>query len=156
MPQGFVSLHGRRIGLTSTGGIGQYLDSTGGGSSAVTLYSQMWGPALHTDVASSVGSTIQNAGIVTMTSASATAVTGHEIAAPVKGVELMVHIDTSASEVSLGSTSTAIVFASTVAAAAGSTLFAAAANLAGTVVTLRGRSTAEWLIVGSTTNLAVG
>src|SRR3990167_7892896 len=33
----FKSLFGRQIGLTSTGGIGQYMTSTGGGSSIVNM-----------------------------------------------------------------------------------------------------------------------
>ncbi len=152
---GFHSLHGRRIGLTSTGGIAQYLDKDGKGSTAVVQYAKMWGAGQHATVTSTIASTLANSGFTTLSSGSATALV-FEIKAPVVGVENTIHIDTSASEISFGGTSTSIIFASTVAVAGGSTLFLSRANLAGVNVILKGISTTEWSIFGSTTTLVVG
>lgn len=151
-----TSKHGRQMAISSSGGWVSAFNSTGRMSTAVELAAQMWGPAMHNNVSSTVASTIGNVGITTMTSGSATAITGFEIIAPVQGGYKEIHIDTSASEISFGGTSTAIIFASTIVTANGSTMFVSAANAAGTVITLRGMSTAQWAIIGSTTNLAIG
>ena len=162
-----TSIHGRRLMLTSTGAI---LDSEGyaavmkstadvAQNSTALLFSQL-GVSHQSNVASSVASTLTNYGFQLLSSASATAITGFEIAAPVAGVTKEIHFDTSATEFSLGGTSTAVVFASTLVTANGSTLFVSdvvgGGGIADTVVILRGISATRWAIIGSTTNLAIG
>jgi hypothetical protein len=166
-PVRLVSIHGNRVGLNSTGALvtidkGSTMYRTVVSSSAdvvqnstALLFNQL-GVSHQSEVASSVASTLTNYGVQTMSSASATAITGFEMESPVQGVSKVIHIDTSASEITIGGTSTAIIFASTIVTANGSTMFLSAANLAGTVVKLQGRSTAEWIVTGSTTNMTIG
>ena len=148
-----TSIHGRRLGLSSTGGIITGYNSTGQISTALEASAQMWGPAMN-DSVTAVTSTIGNAGFTALTVATATAIT-FEIAAPVEGVYKEIHIDTSASEISLGGPTTDITFRGT-AAGVGSTMFLSAANLAGRTITLRGMSTARWANIGSTNAVTIG
>ena len=152
-----TSIHGRRLGLSSTGGIITGSKPSGAGSTLIEMAAQMWGPGIQESIAAAtaVASTLVNYGISTISSASATAI-AFEVARPEIGVYKEIHIDTSASEISMGGTSTAIIFASTVAVAAASTAFFSRANLAGTVITLRGKSTAEWIFTGSTASVTIG
>ena len=160
-----TSLHGRRFGLSSSGALmtnekgtryAAVMKSTADvvQNSTALLFSQS-GVNAQTDVSSTVGSTLTNYGLQTITSGTSTAIATFEIAAPVAGVMKEIHIDTSASEVTLGGTATDVVFKPT-AAGAGSTLFLSAINLAGTVVVLRGKSATQYQVIGSTTNITIG
>jgi len=163
------SIHGRKLALSSTGaivdknGYGALMKNSTGAvqtsSTALTYVGELTvdGYRLNaqSDVASSVGSTFTNYGRQTMSSASATAMTAHEIAAPVADVEKEILIQTSASEFTLGGTATAVVFQPAV-AGAGSSLFVAKANLAGTTIKLRGISATQWAVVGSTDGVVIG
>lgn len=156
-----TSIHGRRLGISSTSGIIAGGDGTtpGNGSTIFGLAAQMWGSVMNQSIAiaTTLGTTMVNYGITTISSGDgSTVITASELARPEQGVYKEIHIGASASEVSIGSTSTAIVFASTVAVVAASTMFFSRANLAGTVITLRGVSTAEWIVTGSTTSLTIG
>ena len=169
-----TSIHGRRLALSSTGALvdanayGALMkNSTGAIQSSSTLLTyvgevEVAGHRIvaQSAVASSVASTLTNYGFQSLSSASATAMTAFEIAAPVAGTSKEIYIDTSASEFSLGGTATDVIFASTLVTANVSTLFASSAaaggGLADTVIILRGISTTQWAIMGSTVNLAVG
>ncbi len=157
-----TSLHGKKFGISSTGGlITPPVTGSSGSTLPHTMAAQMWGEGMHAFIPSTVGSTISNYGLTTMTSGSATslnataAVTTFEIGRPEPGVHKYIHIDTSASEITFGSTSTAIVFQSTL-QGAGSTLFASTNNLAGALVHLIGETTARWILAGSTTPFTIG
>lgn len=152
-----VSKHGRRFGLNSTGAVvikdvnGIYasvVKSTADvvQNSTALLFSQL-GISLQADVSSTVGSTFTNFGVQTLTSGTATAIS-FEIAAPVAGVHKELYIETSASEMTLGSTSTAVVF-QPASAGEGSTMFLSAANLSGTNLVLRGVSATQWSLLSS-------
>lgn len=143
-----TSIHGRRLGLSSTGGLISAFTSTGGhNSSAYNMNAQMWGSGM-IDTVSAVTSTIGNAGVTSLAVATATAI-AFELEAPIAGIYKEIHIDTSASEISIGSPTTDVVFKASN-GGAGSTMFMAAANLSGAVIALRGRSTARWAVIGST------
>ena len=142
-----TSKHGRRLGLSSTGGFISAINSTGQMSTAMEMCAQMWGPAME-DSITAVTSTIGNTGVTSLAVATATAI-AFEIAPPVQGVYKEIHIDTSASEISLGSPTTDVVFVASN-KGAGSTMFMSAVNLSGQVISLRGRSTARWAVLGST------
>ena len=148
------SVYGRILGISSTRGIVQAVNSTGGASTAFTMAAQMWGDAMVDAITSTVVSTLSNFGFTSLSSGTATAIT-FEIAAPVLGVSKEIYIDTSASEATFGGTSTAIVFTS-VAQSAGSSMFFSAINLAGVGISLRGMSTARWAVSGSTHSLTIG
>lgn len=152
-----VSIHGRRVGLTSTGAL--YLQDAAGNIQAAVVESTagVINANIPATVSSTVASTLTNHGITLLSSASATAIT-MEITAPVAGVTKTIIIDTSSSELSLGGTATSILFQSTVAGAAGSTLFyAAAAPLAGkSAIVLKGVSATQYAVAGSTANITVG
>ncbi|HDZ73689.1 MAG TPA: hypothetical protein ENH55_13170 [Aurantimonas coralicida] len=124
------------------------------GSTVAVTFARANFPVAVGAVASSVGSTLTNAGFTSLSSSSSTALT-FEIAAPAIGVRKEIHIDTSASEISFGGTSTAIIFKGT-AGGAGSTLFLSGVNLAGATITLRGMSTAQWANIGSTAVVTIG
>lgn len=164
-----TSIHGRRLALSSTGAIvdknnyGALMkDSTGQIQTSST--------ALHFNgvltlagsnfesqgnVAASVGSTFTNYGRQVLASASATAMTAHEITAPVAGILKEIEIRTSGTEFTLGGTATSIIF-QPANNGVGSSLFIARAKLSGTTIRLRGISTSEWSVIGSTVGIVIG
>jgi hypothetical protein len=174
-PHVITSIHGKRVGLNSTGAL--IVDHSGTKYAAVTkssadalqgssafVYAGQGILTAQTAIPANASGVFTNYGRQSLSSASATsinataAVTTLQIAVPQAGIEKEILIDTSASEITLGNegASTATVFASTVAAAAGSSLFLSKANLAGTVIKLRGVSTTQWSIIGSTAGMTVG
>lgn len=150
----FYSLHGRSLGLTSTGGLAQYRDATGGQSTAVIMYAQMWGSGMVATTTSTGGATLSNSGVsVINTSASAATFL---IAAPVSGIRKEIYIVSSASALTFGGTSTSQVFMKIAGGIAGSTtltLIAAstADSLAGNALILRGLSTTQWGVMHGST-----
>jgi hypothetical protein len=164
-----TSIHGRRLALSSTGAIvdknayGALMkDSTGqirSSSTALSFVGVMTldGQNLNAQsaVAASVGSTFTNYGRQLLSSASATAMTAHEIAAPVAGILKEIEIRTSGTEFTLGGTATSIIF-QPANNAAGSSLFISRVKLAGTTIRLRGISTTEWSVIGSTAGIVIG
>lgn len=160
-PVRLTSIHGRRLALSSTGAI---VDSEGYGSvmkstadvvqnSTALMFSQV-GVNPQSGVSSSVASTLTSYGWEPISSGTATAIS-FEIAAPVAGVSKEIFIGTSASEATFGSPTTAIVFKPAI-AGVGSSMFFSAVNLAGTTIVLRGVSTSQWAVTGSTTALTIG
>jgi len=164
-----TSIHGRRLALSSTGaivdknGYGSLMkDSTGGikSSSTALSFNGVFSVAGNTldanaSVAASVGSTFTNYGRQLLATASATAMTAHEISAPVAGIEKEINIRTSGSEFTLGGTATSIIF-QPAAVGAGSSMFVSGATVAGRTIRLRGISTTEWAVIGSTVGITIG
>ena len=146
-----VTIHGRRLGISTTGGlIGRNATSTASGWDAAA---QMWGAGLHNSVSSSAA-TIGNAGVTSITAASATA-QRYTIAAPVLGIRKIINLDTSASEISFAGPTTTVIFQTTK-AGVGSTLFMTLANLAGKNLSLLGMSTLRYTVLGSTVGAIIG
>lgn len=146
------SLHGREVGIASTGGLIFGITSTGGGSTALTLFGQMWGQAL-LETVSSNGATISNSG-VTIISSDSTAGASFVLSAPVVGVQKEIHIQTPATDLNLGTSATTIYINTTLAeaAAGGSTLInivGPATGIGGAII-LRGLSTTQWSITSHT------
>ena len=164
-----TSIHGRRLALSSTGaivdknGYGALMKNSTGAiqtsSTSLTFNGVLQTEANNMNaqsaVAASVGSTFTNYGRQLLATASATAMTAHEIAAPVAGIEKEINIRTSGSEFTLGGTATSIIF-QPAAVGAGSSLFVAAATVAGRTIRLRGISTTEWAVIGSTVGITIG
>jgi hypothetical protein len=148
MPSGFVSIHGRRLGISSTGGISQYINSTGGGSTAITQHAQMWGSGLILTTTSTGGATLGNNG-VSLINTSATAAT-FSVAAPAAGVSKEIWLVSSASAITFNTTATSVVFKGHgKAASTAATL--TAASLDGVGILLRGFNSSEWgIVMGST------
>jgi len=153
------SIQGKRVGLSSTGGLITKVNTGVNSTLPHGMAAQMWGESMaRTVTMSTVNSTLDNYGTHHLTSTGSTSSSApvFELARPELGVKKTIHIDSSSSEFSLGGTSTAIVFASTYASANGSTMFLSKVNLAGTVIQLEGVSTARWMVSGSTTSIVVG
>ena len=148
MPKNFVSVHGRRLGLTSTGGIAQYLTNTGVGSSILN-YVQMWGSD-YVSTAPADGGLIPNSGI-TVIGAGTTNGSTFLVANPVAGLRKeFVFAVCTATALNFETTSTSAFFRTTGTAAAstGSThidVETTAVSFSGGL-TLMGISTAEWVI----------
>ena len=144
------SIRGRYLVLTSTNGLGQYVGSTGGDSTAVTVVAQMWGKGLTLTTTSTGDATLPNSGIsVINTSATAAAFL---LAAPVAGVMKQIFIVSSASALTFGGTSTSQVFMKIAGGSAGSTtLTLTDANLAGQALNLTGLSTTQWGVMHGST-----
>ncbi len=154
-----TSLHGRKFGLSSTGGLitPPEKDSTGS-TLPHTMAAQMWGEGMHAvHVMSTINSTLTNFGtsVLDSTGSTSSSAPTFEMGRPEQGVHKYVHIGASSSELTLGGTSTAIVFQSTN-DGAGSTLFCSAVNLSGKVIHLIGASTARWILAGSTAAITIG
>ncbi|HDZ73709.1 MAG TPA: hypothetical protein ENH55_13270 [Aurantimonas coralicida] len=163
-----TSIHGRRLGLGSTGAI---LQGSSDGTkyaalirstadmlqNSTALLASQWGLNAQSVVPSSVGSTLTNYGLESLSSASATLVTGHQLGTPVVGVIKTIHLDCSGSEIIFGGTSTAMVFRPAI-AGAGSSLSIVQLPLAGTVITLMGFASSEWTLisVGSSAAVVIG
>ena len=148
-----TSLYGRRIGLSSTGGLGSGYTSTGGqyASTAGQLgaIAQLWGDSMVTTT-SATGVTLSNNGVAILNTTS-TAGT-YLVSAPVVGVSKEIYIISSASALTFGGTSTSQVFMKIGAGTAGSTTVTLTdANLAGQVLLLRGLSATQWGIVNGST-----
>jgi hypothetical protein len=151
-PLVLTSIHGRRLGVNSSGAI--LAEHNGVMSAAVTETSAGLKSDAAAQSAIATGSTFTNFGRQAISSGTATA-QSLEIAAPVAGIEKEILIGTSASELTLGGTATAVIFKPAI-AGAGSSVFMSAVNLAGSVIKLRGVSTTQWSVIGSTTAMTIG
>lgn len=148
MPIMRTSIHGRRLGLSSTGGI----LAGSSGSTEFNSLAQMWGNDLFEDVSGATGA-ISNSGISVVTTDS-TSGSSMPVAAPVAGVYKEIVFQTSATALVLHTTAATIKFNSTLAeaAAGGSTTLTVAGATAGTggTLVLRGLSATAWQIVSAT------
>ena len=156
-----TSLHGRKFGLTSSGGVlareGStqqafiaLMQSTANVAGSTLLDMQVLkNRSVTAAVASSVGSTMNNYGTNVLSSGTATAVV-LQIAAPAVGQRVEILSRASASELSFGGTSTAILVG------AGTTAFLAmAAGVAGASIVLRGETTARYGVIGKSTDWVI-
>ena len=152
-----VSLHGRRLGISSSGGL-------------VSRPSTAPNTAIHFAEISSAG--VVNSSITTMTvqelksyvetiSSSAATMVNHglsvissdvinvsvlKLSAPISGLEKMIYGDSSASTVSLNTTSSDITFGASVLSSA--FVFDNAGGVRGTSLLLKGISTTRWALIG--------
>src|SRR3990167_551741 len=145
-----TSIHGRRLGISSTGGIIQAYNSTGKGSTQFDMTAQMWGQGMVATTTSTGGATLSNSGVsVINTSASAATFL---IAAPEIGVAKEIYVVSAASALTFGGTSTSQVFMKVGGGAAGSTtLTLIDASLAGQTLIMRGLSATQWGIMNGST-----
>jgi len=144
----FQSIKGRRLGLSSTNGISQYIGVAGTGATDVVGHAQMWG-AGYTTATTSTAAFLNNAGVHVLDVPSASVIS---IEAPVAGVSKEVWIVSSASAITFNTTATSEVFLTHGNGSGGSTAVTMqGANLAGLNLTLRGLSSSEWgVVTGST------
>ena len=152
MPQRMVtSIHGRRLGLSSTGGIIQALTSTGGGSSEFDLTAQMWGQGMVATHSSSEA-TLRNVGTNIISSATAASYL-FTMAAPVINARTEVFSQSSATTIVIDSGATTRFFQSTGAGLSTALTISLASTLGGCVgeaVTLLGLSTTRWAVMNKT------
>jgi hypothetical protein len=146
-----TSLHGRRFGLSSTGGLVSGAGSTGNQSTAIDAAAQMWGPSM-VESHTSAGDTLKNSGISIISSGSTNGAS-FVMSAPVTGVYKEVHFQTSATALTFNTTAVSIFFNSTLAegSSAGSTTlsFAQATAGLGGCLAMRGLSDTVWSIVSN-------
>lgn len=169
-PRQQTSIHGRQLALSTTGAImtrnrdgTQYAALMKSSADVVQdstalLFSQVgYNPA--TAISSTISSTLTNFGFVSIASGTATEVTALatlELGTPVDGVTKIIHFDCSGSAITLGGTSTRMVFVSSLSAGAGSSLYITSVPpLAGGVVTLMGFASSEWVIVSASPKLTI-
>lgn len=142
-----TSIYGRRFGITTTGGLASGHGATGGQSSAVGSVCQMWGDDLTFVTTSTGGATLRNSGINGIASSVANPL--FTVPAPVKGLTCEIYVMTSSSLITLNSTATAIQFLKA-GVAASSALVMTDVSLLGANIVLRGLSTTQWGVQGST------
>ncbi len=148
-----TSVHGRRLGLSSTNGI----LSAPAGSTGHNRAAQMWGPGLFETV-SAAGASISNSGVTICSSDSTSGTAPIFVSAPVQGVSKEIAFQTPATALALNTTATTIKFNSSLAelSAGGSTtltIAGTAGGIGGTLV-LRGLSTTVWQIVSHTVSVS--
>jgi hypothetical protein len=148
-----TSLHGRRFGLTSTGGLGA--NETGSTGLVIALMKSTadivqgaYGSTVET--AAVVATTMINYGMSVLSTATATAAT-YTLAAPVKGVEKQIYAACSASEITIQGTATSILFGST----GGDKLFFSAASNQSNAVMLKGISSTRWAVLARPTAVTI-
>lgn len=173
-PRQQVSIHGKALALNTTGAL-MVQDRAGTKFAAVVrssadvvddstalLFAQL-GVSPGTAIPSTVGSTLPGHGFVSIASGTDTGLssaTTFEIGTPeTPGVTLTIHLDTSASQIVFGGTSTALVYQPAIAGAGSSLFISDVAPLAGTSFTLMGFDSSEWALVsrgGSTATFTIG
>jgi len=137
-----TSIHGRRIGLSSTGGI----TSSPSGSTDIDRAAQMWGPGL---LETSTGGTLSNAG-TSVVSTAVTANTTFTLPAPISGLYKEVFCGSSANIlVTVESTDAGITFVTdgngTAAGSSAVVFGSTTTGAAGKGFRARAASTALWL-----------
>lgn len=142
-----VSKHGRRLGLSSSGGIVSDVGSTGRSSTAIVSAAQMWGPGMLK--ARSSGATLDNAGL-NVISSSTLASMSLTLTAPVAGITTEIISEASSTTITIETGSASVVF-NTSAGAADSTALTltGAAGLKGAALVLRGLSTTKWQVLSN-------
>jgi hypothetical protein len=148
-----TSIHGRRLGISSSGGLVSHFGSTGSGSTAFVSAAQMWGTGMLQTV-SSAGASINNAGITVISSDSTAGSTPFILQVPAAGLSKEIFITTTATALALDTNSSLVYINSTLGetAAGGSTAFSItgpATGIAGSIV-LRGLSATQWAIMSHT------
>ena len=153
-----TSIHGRRFGLSTTGGILSGYDATGGHSTAFESQAQMWGKTHHETVTADAG-VISNQGVTFITTASTNGST-YFLSAPVLGVYKEIHIVSSATAMNLETTAATIFIGTTAATGVdvGTTHLdldstAAGVGVAGSII-LRGLSTTFWSVISHSVEMS--
>lgn len=149
-----TSIHGRRLGITSTGGIGT-LSTADSTSHSPDQVAQMWGDGMvETLDSTTTPQSLRNYGISILSSDTEGAVT-FNVPAPIAGLSKEIHFQTPSTLIyTFDTTATTIFFNSTLAegAALGSTTLTAVspgtAGMGGSLI-LRGLSATVWQIVGN-------
>lgn len=143
-----TSIHGRRLGLSTTQGIVQVSsDST----AAADRSAQMWGSGM-LETLSTVGA-ISNYGVTVISSDSTSGTSPWTVGAPVAGVQKEIHFQTPSTLIHLNTSAVTIFFNSSLAEGStfGSTVLSiagAAAGIGGSLV-LRGLSATVWGVVSN-------
>ncbi len=148
------SIHGRQLGISSSGGIvtdpaGSTVVSTGIANAA-----QMWGAGMmvtHTSTAAAI--TLRNYGTNVLSSATSTAIVASIGAAPVLGLYMEILSRSSATTVTIDSNSTTVVFETTGGTSSTSLTISLASTLGGAngeTVALRGTSATSWHVLHKT------
>ena len=145
------SIHGRMLGISSTGGIISNVESTGiTQSTDIDMAAQMWGPGmLQTIGAGATATKILNCGVTYFTTASSAAAL-YNVDPPAKNCFKWLVFQLSSTLVTLNTTSTLISFANSTAHNA-----ASLASTAVAVTSSDGVYTAALLVGLSTTQYAV-
>lgn len=148
-----TSIYGRRLGISSSGGLVSHTGSTGGGSTAFVTAAQMWGTGM-VETISAAGATINNAGLTYISSDSTAGTTPYILQAPVAGLSKEIFITTTATALAINTNATTVFISSTLAelAAGGSTtltISGPATGIGGSIV-LRGISATQWAIMSHT------
>jgi hypothetical protein len=143
-----TSIHGRRLGISSTGGIVSGLTSTGGGSTAIVAAAQMWGDVMVATHSSS-GATFNNYGVNFISSATAAAY-NFTMPEPVNGVMTSILSMSSATTITIETTGVA-VFGSTVVGGSSKVTFTFANGSQGAFIDLIGIGSTIWAVRGKTT-----
>jgi hypothetical protein len=163
-----TSIKGRRLGLSSTGGIVSGYNSTGGMSTAIDLAAVMrdsTGAIIgrHYEpmtTISSSGATLQE-GLNYITSATGGAAYAFSLPTALPGMGVICQIWSSASTITFSGSATTILFNSTVFGGTTSMVLSGAGGNQGTYATFRAVSTAKWgvdnkIIAIAATGIVVG
>lgn len=136
-----TSIHGRKFGLTSSGGLLTY--ETGATAPSIALMGDTSGrvPAIVT-ASAVVGTTMTNYGLDVLSSATATAAI-YTMRAPAAGVLKEITVATTSSEITLQGTATSILFGSS---GADKVFISGAENRSKSVI-LRGITTSRWAVL---------
>jgi hypothetical protein len=147
-----VSIHGRRLSITTTGGIASGHGATGALSTAIDAAVQMWGPShVQTPTASSAV-TIWNTG-VTILSTGSTALAAYTLdGAPVVGLHKEIHSQASATAITINTNATTVYFQTTAGQSTALTL--GATDNKGQVLVLKGLTTTLWGISYKTASVS--
>lgn len=136
-----TTLHGRRFGLTSSGGL--LTNETGSTAPLLAVMRDTAGRvAGAVNTAAVVATTLVNYGLDILSSATATAAT-YILAAPAAGVPKKIAVACTASEITLQGTATSILFGATGA----DKLFISGADNRSKGVILEGQSTTRWAVL---------
>lgn len=150
-----TSLHGRRLGLSSTGGVIQAINSSGKNSTDFIMAAQMWGEGMVASHSSS-GATLKNVGTNIISSATAAAY-AFSIATPVADAYAEILSDSSATTITIGTGATTIFFRSTGGGLSTGLTISVASTLGGCVgefVILRGISATRWHVRGKSAGVS--
>ena len=149
------SIHGRELGISSTGGI----ISAPKGETSFDRAAQMWGSGM-LETLSTVGA-IKNYGISVLSSGSTSGTAPWTLGPPAVGLYKEIIFATSSTRIVINSTATTILMAVASSLAISSTVGAttidissSAVGTAGTII-LRGRSATQWILSSKSPQLVV-
>jgi hypothetical protein len=144
------SVHGRKLAVSSSGGIVSAVGATGNDSATIGGAAQMWGSNF-LETVSSAGTSLMNCG-VSVISSDSTSGASFSLGTPEAGLYKEIHLQTAATALTLAAPSSTVYINSSLATAAagGSTSVALAGATLGGSIALRGLSATVWGIVSNT------